>query len=107
MNIFIETINWWYTIVVWRFFSNKVLDNFIFSMNKTRALPFAKNFSTPLYRDNSEFGKALSKIIKFWWIGAGTLVSLVQIIPACALTVLLIILPVLPVIGLVKFILKI
>jgi len=106
MGFFFEIINWWYTVIVVDYFRNKVIATFIFSMNKTRALPFVKTFNTPLYKDSSSFGKGFGKIVKFWWIGLGTIISLVRIIPSVMALIIILVLPLLPLWALLKFIFK-
>lgn len=107
MSIFLEAINWWYSVVALNFFNERVLGTFIFSMNKTRALPFARTFSQPLYKDNTDFGKTFGVFIKFWWISLGTFISIFKVVIPLIIFVIVVILPLLPIIGLVKFFFKI
>jgi len=107
MNFALEFIKWWYVIVGGNYFHNQVLSIFIFSMNKTRALPFAKTFNIPLYRDKSDFGSGLSKIIKFWWIAIGTILSIIKVIPGLVILLFLLILPFIPLFGIIRFMFKI
>jgi len=107
MSLFLEVFNWWYSVVCWGFLNDKVLATFIFSMNKTRALPFAKTFNVPLYKDNTGFGQAFGMVVKFWWISLGTLISILKVVIPILILVFLAILPFLPLFGLVRFVLKI
>ncbi len=107
MSLFLEVFNWWYSVVCWGFLNDKVLATFIFSMNKTRALPFAKTFNIPLYKDNSGFGLMFGKIVKFWWISLGTIISIFKVVLPILLLVLLAILPFIPVYGVIRFVFRI
>lgn len=107
MRFLFEIINWWYSIVAFLIFKEKVIDIFIFSMNKTRALPFAKTFNVPLYQDTSGIGKSMSMIIKFWWISFGSIISIIKIIPGLILTFIVLLLPIIPIIGIARFLFKI
>ncbi|MFS8131376.1 MAG: hypothetical protein ACMG57_05375 [Candidatus Dojkabacteria bacterium] len=72
---------WYYQIFVLGFFRDHVALRFSFLLNQTNALPSARNFSKPLYQDNSSLGKSLGVIIRFWWIATGSLISFIFILP--------------------------
>lgn len=104
MNIFIGAIKWWYLDRIPKFLEEQVLATFIFSMNKTRALPFAKTFNVPLYKYDSGFGKSFSLIIKFWWISGGTFISIIKVIPPIIFVIVLATLPSIPVLAIFRLI---
>ena len=64
----------------------------------------AKHLNVPLYQDNSSFGKAVSFIIRFWWIGVGSVISLLGTIPFFILGLILIIIPIIPVLQFINWI---
>ncbi len=72
-------------------------------MNKNNAISMAQNFFVPMYRDQSGIGKFLSIFIRFWWVGFGTLTSLIYTIPNFIILILLIILPLLPAVEIILF----
>jgi len=98
---------WWYLVKAKEYFVEEVFGGFIFQMNLTRTLPMVRNFKVPLFRDNSSFGKSISMIIKFWWIGFGTIVSLVKSIPHFLIFLIIIVLPIIPFIQLALYISRI
>jgi hypothetical protein len=102
LNFFV----WWYKIVVKGYFRQEVLSKYVFYLNKTNALPMAKNLFTPMFRDSSSFGKNISVFIRFWWVGIGTLYSSIVIIPRVLVGLVLISLPFLPLIQVLLFILN-
>ncbi len=108
MNIISHIQNfftWWYIIVVREYFQEKVSGRFVYLLNSTNTIPMAKNFGVPLFRDTSSFGKAISIFIRFWWIGFGSITSLVYTIPNFILGIILFALPFIPFIQLINFVL--
>ena len=99
---FINFFTWYYLIKVRGYF-NKVKDKFSFSMHKSDTVDMVKFFKTPLYQDNSSFGRFLSLFIRFWWIGFGTLYSVITIIPNLVILLILIILPIVPIVQLLNW----
>lgn len=73
-------------------------------MNITRTLPMVRNFTTPLFRDSSGFGKAISVFIKFWWIGFGTLLSVIKTLPKFLIFLVIVALPIVPLIQIALFV---
>ena len=72
-------------------------------MNKNNVISMAKNFLVPMYRDQSSMGKFLSIFIRFWWVGAGTISSLIYTFPTFIIFIILIIIPLLPAVELILF----
>lgn len=95
---------WYYFVKVRRYFTESVSLRFIFQLNRTNTLPMARNFSKPLFQDDSSLGKNLGYIIRFFWVGFGTLYCLLLIIPWVIFGVVLIVLPLIPIIQIVAFI---
>lgn len=54
----------------------------------------AKNLFVPIYRDESSMGKAIGFIIRFLWIGYGSVVSSIKIIPFLLFSALVFVLPI-------------
>ena len=101
MENFINFFVWYYLVKGENLF-RRVTDRFAFMMNKTNTISMVKNFNTPLYQDKSAFGKSLSMFIKFWWIGFGTIYSLLSTIPAFLLFIIFLILPLIPIFQLLN-----
>lgn len=102
MNNYIINFFTWYYLIKVKNFAAKVGDDFMFSMNKSDTSNMIKFFKTPLYQDNSSFGKAISIFIRFWWIIFGTIYSAITVIPKVILLGILIILPFIPVLQLIN-----
>lgn len=85
---------YWYFAIFFRDFAQKnFINQFIFFLNKSKAIPMAKNLFVPIYRDESSMGKAIGFIIRFIWIGYGSVVSSVKIVPFLLVTVAVFLLP--------------
>lgn len=75
-------------------------------MNKSRTIDMIRYLNTPIYNDSSSFGKGISLFIRIWWIGLGTIWSLVKIIPRLLLLGIKILLPFFPLIQLINLLIK-
>lgn len=102
----IDFLKWWYLIVLKQYIENSLIANLIYYLNITRALPFVKNFTTPLFRDKSDFGKWISIIIKPWWIVLGSVYSAIRVIPYLIVSIFILILPFIPLIQLIRFLIN-
>ncbi len=102
----LDFLKWWYLIVIRKYIEESLLGNLIYFLNKTRALPFVKNFNTPLFRDSSSFGRALSMIIKPWWIVIGSIYSGIRVVPLLIIASFLTVLPLIPFIQLLRFLIN-
>ncbi len=99
LNFFV----WWYLIVVKEFFEDYVVGRFIYNLNITNTLPMAKNLTVPLFQDDSGAGKAFSFVIRFVWIGVGSVVSLLTTIPFLLFGLLILVLPFLPFVQFISY----
>lgn len=75
---------------------------FVFLLNLTNTLPMAKNLFVPMFGDNTGAGKFIGVFIRFWWIGFGTLFSIIMILPYLTGLIILIILPFLPLVQVAR-----
>lgn len=94
---------WWYVVLVKDFWVNYVFGRFIFNMNMTNTLPMARHISDPLFQDDSGLGKSFGFIIRFIWIGFGSLISFFVTIPFLVFGIFLVLLPFVPVIQFVRY----
>lgn len=94
----------WYYLVKVKAVAVGVGEKFTYSMNKSHTIDMVRNLSKPLYQDNSSFGKIVSLFIRFWWVGLGTVYSLLTTIPRVFWLSILIVLPLVPFIQLINLI---
>jgi hypothetical protein len=96
----IDFWKWWYQVRV-RTEYVRMLAWAGFVLNYTNTLEMARNFTVPMYRDNSGAGKFLSILVRGTWVWFGGMMSVVMIAPAVLWWGLLTILPALSVLMVV------
>lgn len=89
LNFFI----WYYRIFAKDIFNNIFLQTFKDHLQARGVIVMAENFYEPLYQDDSPLGKSLGMIIRFWWIGTGTILSILFVIPNFIVAILVLIFP--------------
>lgn len=90
----IDPIYWYFAVFFRDFAQRNFVNQYIFFLNKTNTIPMAKNLFVPIYRDESSMGKAIGFIIRFLWIGYGSVVSSIKIIPFLLFSALVFVLPI-------------
>lgn len=65
----------------------------VFLLESTNTLNMARNFSVPLFQDNTGSGKAFAFILRGIWVWFGGMASLVMAIPAFLKMILHFVLP--------------